>query len=94
MKNIHVPRKFFIALFIFAIAMMLIGLFAGCACPGPNDTVNEVVKEHAYFTVNGYMNEITIYKFEYNGHQYINFVTGGYDNQTIVHDPDCPSHKK
>lgn len=47
MKNIYIPRKFFIALLIFAIAMMLIGLFAGCTCTGTNDKINETVKnEH------------------------------------------------
>lgn len=31
MKNIYIPKKFFIVLLIFAIAMMLIGLFTSCS---------------------------------------------------------------
>lgn len=38
---------------------------------------------------------MTKYHFNYNGHQYIMFAPyAGLQHNTIVHDPDCPCHKK
>lgn len=90
MKNIHISRNFFIALLVFALAMLILGLFVGCS-PVPD---NEITKPEGKIYYKGsspgtYEDQIS--KFEYNGHQYIRF--GEYRSQTIVHDPDCKCHK-
>jgi hypothetical protein len=93
MKNIHIPKKFFIALLIFAIAMMILGLFVGCAKnPSHNDNVPSPV-DYVYYKGNGSpgVYKDPVIKFEYNGHQYIRF--GEYRSTCVVHDPDCKCHK-
>jgi len=92
MKNIHIPRKFFIVLLIFAIAMMILGLFVGCAQnPNPNDNVPTPVDYVYYKSYSPCVYKDPVIKFEYNGHQYIRF--GEYKSTCVVHDPDCKCHK-
>jgi hypothetical protein len=94
MKNIHIPRKFFIALLIFALAMMILGLFVGCVpVTEPNDNVPTPV-DYVYYKSNGSpgVYKEPVIKFEYNGHQYIRF--GEYQSTCVVHDPDCEKCKQ
>ena len=54
MKNIHIPKKFFIVLLIFAIAMMLIGLFTGCSTDSYSSTdsyKSEVKQDNERFQI-------------------------------------------
>lgn len=93
MKNIHIPRKFFIALLIFALAMMILGLFVGCTTNQRHiDNVPSPV-DYVYYKGNGSpgVYKEPVFKFEYNGHQYIRF--GEYQSTCIVHDPDCKCHE-
>ena len=52
MKDMHIPRKFFIALLIFALAMMILGLFVGCVPSSkhmPNDDEIPQPVEYIYY---------------------------------------------
>jgi hypothetical protein len=93
MKNIHITRKFFIALLIFALAMMILELFVGCNCPGPNDDEIPQPVEYIYYRdgVSPGKYKVPVIKFEYKGHEYIRF--GEYRSTCVVHDPDCKCHK-
>lgn len=90
----HITRKFFIALLIFALAMMILGLFVGCTQnPDPYDNVPSPA-DYVYYKGNsssGMVYKVPVIKFEYNGHQYIRF--GEYQSTCIVHDPDCKCHE-
>lgn len=94
MKNIHIKREFFIALLIFALAMMILGLFVGCVpVTDPNDDETPQPHEYIYYkdgTTPGKY-KVPVIKFEYNGHQYIRF--GEYRSTCVVHDPDCKCHE-
>ena len=70
---------------------MILGLFVGCVPVGTNDKTTEVESELLRFEGSRPEYGIRIYKFEYNGHQYLQFGSG--DHQSVVHDPDCKCHK-
>lgn len=93
MKNMHITRKFFIVFLIFALAMMILGLFVGCTQnPDHYDNVPFPV-DYVYYKGNGSpgVYKVPVIKFEYNSHQYIRF--GENHSTCVVHDPDCKCHK-
>jgi hypothetical protein len=59
--------------------------------PGPNDEIAEPKGYIYYKGVSGSIYGEPVYRFDYNGHQYIRF--GEYQSVTVVHDPDCKCHK-
>ena len=73
--------------------MIILGLFVGCACPGPNDDEIPKPVEYIYYKdgISPGKYKVPVIKFEYNGHQYIRF--GEYQSTSVVHDPDCKCHK-
>lgn len=40
-----------------------------------------------------FSDDIKVYKFQYNGHNYLMFSKSKFSNG-VVHDPDCPCHNK
>lgn len=91
MKNLYIPKKFFIALLIFAIAMMILGLFVGCTTKQNPDGV-KVERNGEYIDYSPGCDPLEVIHLEYNGHKYILF--NSYHRLGVIHDPDCPCHKK
>ena len=87
-----INKNYFIALLIFVIVMLLVGLFGGC-CPVPqerNVVDAQGTKEQIYLD-NGCV-VVDVYKVKYNGHDYIMFKS--YHQLGAVHDPDCEKCKQ
>ena len=51
MKNIYAPKRFYIALLIFAIVMMSIGLFISCTTNKPQHNTDVVQNNNRFQTV-------------------------------------------
>ena len=78
MKNIHIPKKFFIALLIFAIVMMLIGLFTSCSSePYKADVVQDNERFQVVYPQNSNGKYIYIIIDKETNVKYL-FVTHGY----------------
>lgn len=91
MINPQVGKVFAIAMFIFALIVMLLGLFTSCA--PSNGEIPKSTDNVMYFPSDlGSYAGCSVRHGEYKGHKYLIF---GVDKQiSIVHDPDCPCQKK
>lgn len=99
MKDFHIPKKFYLVLLIFALAMIILGMFASCA-PHPESAtgMQRTQREHPETMVTyecQYCHKehhLFYNKFVLKGHHYIVFYDQlGYKG--FVHDPDCPCHR-
>lgn len=73
---------------------ILIILFITTSCIHNNNTDNierALIKKQGGLRHN--MN-VLVLKFEYNGHSYLCFKSVSMESVSMVHDPDCPCHKK
>ena len=88
MKDIHIQKKFFVALLIFAVAMVTLGFTLFKSNTNEELTANIISEQYCRFMKNGHAKDnVHIIKFEFDGHSYIKFGCG--QDQTIVHDPNC-----
>jgi len=78
----------FVILLIILVLLCIAGALSSCT-PVNQTKRPELVK---YEIKKNRYGSMRVLRFEYDGHQYIMF--GSVDGRSIVHDPDCPCHKK
>lgn len=73
--------------------LFMIMFITSCTSTGINNKNIDIATIKVQGNLHGNIN-IQVLRFEYEGHNYICFRPNSKYNKNIIHDPNCPCHKK